>query len=186
MTQISESQIVASIKNQLSLYPQSRLTDLYKNFFQDRFGPGHIVASRAAAADYLEQELANMQPSAMLPFEHTGWQNRYVRINLELVKNGTIPKETLLAAFIESANSAAPPTIDEWQNEWRQIAAIIQSHSPKLPEYDSDLSYIESRLKSGVYDMHHSELFRQAYRPHYRIISIGIFDEKIRPLIENR
>ena len=28
---------------QMENYPKSRLLDLYKNFFQDKFGPGHIV-----------------------------------------------------------------------------------------------------------------------------------------------
>ena len=183
--QLPPERVIAALDAQVALYPESRLTDLYKNFFQDRFGPGHIVTNPTAAADYLEQELAETRPSAMPPFEPTGWRNRYVRINLGLVKSGAVPKEVLLAAFIESANSAAPPPIEAWRDEWRQIAAVIRSHFPKLPEYDTDLPYIERRLNSGICDMHHSEPFRQAYRPHYRIVSVEIFSEKVRPLIKN-
>ena len=183
-SQIPEGRVITAIEKQLSLYPESRLTDLYKSCFQDRFGPGHIVANPTAAAAYLEQELADMQPSAMPPLEPTGWQNRYVRVNLELIKNGTLPKGVLLAAFIESANGATPPSTDTWRGEWQQIVAVIQRGATRLPDYDSDFSYIENRLKTGVCDMHHSEPFRQAYRPHYRIVSSEIFEEKVRPLIK--
>ena len=37
-------QIRAAVENQLKAYPKSTLQDLYKNFFQDYFGPGHIVS----------------------------------------------------------------------------------------------------------------------------------------------
>lgn len=44
------------VKWQLENYPESRLTDLYKNFFQDKFGPGHMVADTASAGAYIRRE----------------------------------------------------------------------------------------------------------------------------------
>jgi hypothetical protein len=37
-----------AVENQLGAYPESTLQDLYKNFFQDYFGPGHIVGDTLA------------------------------------------------------------------------------------------------------------------------------------------
>ena len=44
----------------MAQFPKSTLQDLYKSFFQDRFGPGHIIADEASAMRYLQYELATM------------------------------------------------------------------------------------------------------------------------------
>jgi len=181
---IDEEAVFSALKTHLGRYPGLRLTDLYKSFFQDRFGPGHIVANPAEAAGFLARELGNMQHSAMLPFEYTGWQNRYVRVNLNLIKSGIITQGSLLDAFIESAGSATPPPDDDWKEEWQQIAGIVKKHYSPLLDFDSDLRYIDKRLKARIYDMHHSEPFRAAYNPHYRIVDARIFEEKIHSLIK--
>lgn len=41
--------IEASVRQQLQHYPASTLKDLYKNFFQDAFGPGHLFTGEADA-----------------------------------------------------------------------------------------------------------------------------------------
>ena len=35
--------VVTCVRWQMDNYPESRLIDLYKNFFQDKFGPGHMI-----------------------------------------------------------------------------------------------------------------------------------------------
>ena len=40
----------------LDRYPLSTLADLYKSFFQDEFGPGHLLADEAGALSYLDRE----------------------------------------------------------------------------------------------------------------------------------
>lgn len=39
----TEDLIRAAVERQITMYPNSTLRDIYKNFFQDRFGPGHIM-----------------------------------------------------------------------------------------------------------------------------------------------
>lgn len=38
----------------------------------------------------------------------------------------------------------------------------------------------------GKYAISHSPEYREAYRPHYRIVEKGIFENEIKPLIEKR
>ena len=45
--------IRGSIKYQLQHYPASQYRDIYKNFMQDYFGPGHILNDTSAAGKYL-------------------------------------------------------------------------------------------------------------------------------------
>ena len=57
----SKDNIREAVERQLRDYPKSRLQDLYKSFFQDRFGPGHLVNDTSTAGKYLRYELNNSE-----------------------------------------------------------------------------------------------------------------------------
>lgn len=173
-----------SVTMQLNVYPESTLQDLYKNFFQDKFGPGHIISDTAMAKAYLEEELAEFETSASPEIEVIGWENNYVRINLSLLKNGVMPEQALLDAFIESANTAQMPEIESWKQEWIQILNVIEEMNLDLPGFAPDKAFVDSLLASGKYAVHHSRKFEATYRPHYRIVSKAVFDEKLKGYIE--
>ena len=46
-----------AVKRQMKNYPESTLQDMYKSFFQDRFGAGHIIADRQGAVAYMNREI---------------------------------------------------------------------------------------------------------------------------------
>ena len=50
----------SSIERQLTTYPESTLQDIYKSFYQEHFGPGHIISDTASARRYLMSELSEM------------------------------------------------------------------------------------------------------------------------------
>ncbi len=54
-----EKAVRDAVCRQMQTYPKSTLKDLYKNFFQDKFGPGHIISDTTAAGDYLRRELVS-------------------------------------------------------------------------------------------------------------------------------
>jgi hypothetical protein len=169
-----------SVVMQLDVYPESTLQDLYKNFFQDQFGPGHIISDSLSAKAYLEEELSEFETSANPKIEPTGWRNNYVRVNLSLVKKGVIPKQALLDAFITSANTAQMPGIESWRNEWTRILNVIEAMNLDLPQFTQDKAMIDSLLAAGKYAVHHSRAFEAAYQPHYRIVSKVALDEKLK------
>ncbi|MBN2572179.1 MAG: hypothetical protein JXA68_08635, partial [Ignavibacteriales bacterium] len=39
----TEIKIKNAIESELKHFPEATLIDIYKNFFQDEFGPGHII-----------------------------------------------------------------------------------------------------------------------------------------------
>ena len=53
-----------SVREFLEKYPQATLQDIYKNNFQDYFGPAHIMADREGVLRYLNWELAQMDQEA--------------------------------------------------------------------------------------------------------------------------
>jgi hypothetical protein len=179
-----EREVRGAVECQMERYPASTLKDLYKNFFQDRFGPGHIISDREAAAKYIRQETAFYGESPCPDVEPTGWQHNYVRISLDAVKEGRVSEELLLDALVRSANDAPDVSIEDWRNEWSRIEAIISGMKLSLPDYEADRTEIDARLLEGKYVCHHSAAFNAAYSPHYRIISRPIYESELQGLIE--
>lgn len=174
-----------AVARQRALWPEMTLQDLYKSFFQERFGPGHILSDTAAAAAYLRSELASRETFAGPLYEPTGLDGAFYRVNLAVVREGLVPEALLLDAFVRSANGVTMPPIETWQAEWEAIVGAIASVEP-LPEgFDRDRAAIDSLLRSGRYAVHHSRRFNEAYDPHYRIVARRIFEEELLPLIES-
>ncbi|MDR2009541.1 MAG: hypothetical protein LBQ22_03575 [Bacteroidales bacterium] len=180
-----EEKVRDAVNRQMKIYPKSTLKDLYKNFFQDRFGPGHIIADTAAARRYLLNELNSYSVSSGELAEPTGWEQNFYRVNLSVLKDEIIPLDRFLDAFIRSVNEIKPITVEEWQKEWSQIEAVIRSMNLSLPNYDNDYNEIKNRLEEGNYVGHHSKEFNESYAPHYRIISKEIFEKELLPLIDH-
>jgi len=176
-----------AVENQMAVYPKSTLKDLYKNFFQDRFGPGHLIPDTAAAGNYLRSELSSFDKASGAYYEPTGWEGCFFRVNLSVIKENIVPYNVYFDAFVQSANQIQPISIEQWRTEWLVIDAVIRSMNLSLPDYEKDRIEIIENLKHGEYVIHHSPQFEQNYEPHYRIIEKSIFERDIKPylFIEN-
>ena len=82
--------IQASIEHQMTVYPQSTLQDIYKSFYQDRFGPGHMIDDTASARSYLIHELSEITDASTVYYEPTGSEGRFVRVYLSAVVDNLI------------------------------------------------------------------------------------------------
>lgn len=181
--QSSEDRIRVAVRRQMEAYPQSTLRDLYKSFFQDRFGPGHIVSDTASAGKYLREELAVGKDFPGPDYEQTGYAGNFYRVNLSLIKEGIIPYQVFFDAFIRSVKDIKPVAVKEWAEEWRWIETVISEMGIRLPDYEEDNTAIRQLLEQGKYAMHHSRAFVENYDPHYRIIGRDIFENELLPLI---
>ena len=179
----THTKIRQSAERQLELYPESTLRDLYKNFFQDRFGPGHIIADNSAADRYLRYELNTAEGFEGLDYEPTGYEGRFYRVNLGVIADGRVPYEKYFDAFVRSVNGIKPISIEQWRTEWHEIDSVIMSMGLQLENYSADRAEIKALIDGGDYVMHHSQRFNDHYQPHYRIIERTIFENEILPLI---
>ena len=176
-------QIRLAVENKLSVYPKSTLQDLYKNFFQDYFGPGHIVSDTTSAGAYLNNELASFEHANGAFFEPTGYNGNFYRVNLSVIKKGLISRDVFFEAFIQSVSDIQTITHDEWKIEWKTIDSVINTMNLSLVNYEQDRKSLFSLLEQGKYVVHHSEPFSAEYDPHYRIIGRDIFIKEILPLL---
>ena len=151
-------------------YPQATLQDVYKTCYQDYFGAEHLMNDTATTRRYLHQELeecGNTNLSAMPKEEPTGFRHRFTRINLSNVIDGELTEDQLLALFIEAAGKDNTFGND-WAGEWNKIVNIALQVNPNWrdPELMAELQEA-SKANCAV---RHSEAFRKAYNPHYRIV----------------
>lgn len=176
------------VHRQLHTYPQSRLLDLYKSCFQDYMGAEHLVSDRQRVKAYLEEELSTTTLDDLMPwnYEPCGIDSNYYRVSIRTIKENVISEEILLDAFIRSANTPKRPSVEEWSKRWHVIIDAIDQMQLGLPNYQQDKAFIDSILSAGKYAISHSPEYREAYRPHYRIVERSIFERELKPLIEKK
>lgn len=180
---LSVDKIKKSVERQLNDFPKSTLQDLYKSFFQDRFGPGHLVSDTSKAGNYLRYELNNSTVFHEKYYEPTGYESNYYRVNLSVIKENKISYQDFFDAFLRSVENVNLNDVEEWKAEWSEIESVIISMDLNLENFEKDLEMIHSVLEQGEYAVHHSETYNSEYHPHYRIIEKKIFEEDILPLL---
>jgi hypothetical protein len=171
-----EKQIQQFVEDELTHYPEARLKDLYKNYFQDAYGPGHLIPDTIGAGKYLDWELKQPDWTDPLLWQPLGTNHDFYRINLKLLKSGKIPRDTLLLGMVKSVPLARKPDIESWTKEWNEVLRVIKKMKPGLPDLESDEKLIAKTLAGGEVVMHHSEQYENAYHPHYRIIHRSVFN----------
>ena len=183
---LSDDKIKEAVERQLRDYPKSTLQDLYKSFFQDRFGPGHLVNDTASAGKYLRYELNNAESFHEKYYEPTGHNVNFYRVNLSVLKENIVTYQQFFDAFLRSVKNVNLDDITEWKDEWSIIESVIISMDLNLENFEEDLEMIHSILEQGEYAIHHSDIYNSEYHPHYRIIEKKIFEEEILPMINLR
>ena len=169
-----------AIEHQMADYPESTLQDIYKSFYQDRFGPGHIISDTTSARSYLMYELSEMSEVSTVYYEPTGSEGRFVRVYLSAVADGLITADQLLDAFVRSANMVKAET--DWEAEWKAVVGTITKYGIRVNGFeDGSLLEEASRNRQAV---HHSRTYNEAYHPHYRIVERRIFEKELMPLIK--
>ena len=183
---ITAQDVQGFVNRQMKTYPKSRLLDIYKSCFQDYMGAEHLVSDRQRVKAYLDEELSTTSLEELMTwyYEPCGIDSSYYRVSIRAIKEGIITEDQLLDAFIRSANAEKRPAVESWSERWHKIMEIIDGMNLGLPNYQEDKIFIDSILAVGKYAISHSPEYREAYRPHYRIVERSIFEKEIKPLIQ--
>lgn len=156
-------------------YPKAGITDIYKSFYQDNFGPGHLLGDSIAAKKYFMAELSDTCEWGGPVYEITGEGKNFVRLNMDLVRKGIIPSDAYFSAFQNSLGRVGNPKDEFWISEWMEIDSIICAKGYKFENEIKDRSLIREKIETREFPIHHSENFNKNYNFHYRIISLPEF-----------
>lgn len=158
------------IKSQLTLYPEAHIEDLYKLTYQASMGSEHAIKNPEGARDWLIRELAELNKSPSVPlFEDISPYGIILRLNLAPYMDIGGDPEALLDAFLKTANEFTG-NFNKLAFYWSGIVELavngeINFDVTELKDFHRQLS------RQGYPVIHHSIPYRNAYHPHYRVIS---------------
>lgn len=147
-------------------YPKLQITDIFKYLYQSSFGCGHMAASEEGSIKYVSGEYSAMTKSEMPLTEEL--DGAYARVSLMWIDNG-LSSKTLGKLFYRSVKEE-PNGKSVLCSKLEMARELI--NEGKLPfsigEFEKQLFEWE---RNGYPAVHHSEEFRKAYSPAYRVIS---------------
>ena len=158
------------ILSERRIHPVAQLIDYYKIFYQALYGPGHIISDERSARCYLDEELrlftGNEEP---LIQDISYIDNDYCRVNLQVIRLKMITFEEYFQSFLRSVTNERHK--EDFFSLWAVIAGIIREMSILGVEFSKQYDDLNLWLqREGDYSPRHSEIYRQAYNPHYRLI----------------
>lgn len=166
-----KDEIRAAVLAQVREYPASTLQDIYKSFYQDHFGPGHLLEDTNAAWQYFNHELERLHSRGKYLAEPCGTGRHFVRVPMDLVKDSVVDIHDYFHSFLESAAAFSVPDIEKWKKDWTDILRIVEEMDLELPDFQADKIMLEGMLQRGESMVHHSPSYTLAYDPHYRIMT---------------
>lgn len=170
---MSEERVVALIRTHLARYPQMQLADIYKLLHQAAFGPGHLIASKKAAREWLEHEAGRVSPSAESPLvENVHPDAQIVRLHLRpyLALGGGL--KPLLEAFVRSAEQVSGDA--QQMAAWWQVFESLCSKGAlcaDVCEQREAALFGRVRAQEQWPAVHHSPAYYAVYQPAYRVLT---------------
>lgn len=163
------------IREHLNRRPMARAQDIYKLLFQGVFGVAHIISDKARDVLFEEAARINLQDQAKDPLiESVSPDDSMVRVNLRQYINGGGDLETLYLVMRKSAEHKGDEAV--FRDYWRQYKDMVAEGLVSCAQDEIDELDNLIRLE-GMNPRHHTEPYRQAYYPAYRVVVLDIYRE---------
>jgi hypothetical protein len=157
----------------LQRYPRMELADLYKLLHQAAMGAGHAVDDVDSARRRLEQEAAQLGSGPQEPIaDPISPDGVLARIHLRPYLAAGRDLGALLDAFVETARARAPDA-DKLAKFCGCLGDLADTRG--IPFGRSEVEgYIGDMIRQGYPVVRHSDAFRAAYRPAYRVVALDL------------
>jgi hypothetical protein len=169
--------IAALLREHFERRPQMRGTDAYKLLFQGVFGVGHILGEGARRR--LEEEAESLDlndhPSETLT-ERVSMDGSMVRVNLRPYLRRGLPLDRLYMAMEETSKEPSAP--EQFHFAWSVFHELASSGAIEVDGEELDFLHRELQ-REGPRPHHHSESYRDAYYPAYRVVKRELLEEII-------
>ena len=146
-------------------YPAMEVRDMIKLLYQSEFGGGHMVEDREKALCRLKAECGECPGGAGIHFEDIGGG----LCRIYLAKELPLSAERINAAFVLEAGRPRG-SLAGLEEKFRLLRRLCLEG--KLPFSAGELDRCwEQYRREGFPPVSHSEEYRRAYRPAYRVVS---------------
>lgn len=149
-------------------HPLMQVQDAVKLIYQNEFAGGHLISNSQTSYDYLCKEYTDTTIPCIDRFEEIG--NNLCRINLAQIKDEGITLDTLNHFFVYTSNQKHG-SISGFEQKLATLLELCQQNM--LPFSSTEVTqYLKTYKSKGYPPVSHSETYRQAYSPHYRVVDI--------------
>jgi len=165
------------VRDHLVRYPLMDGSDIYKLIFQAAMGSAHAVTDRNLARNWLLQELGHTGSGPDEPLvDPVSPGGRIARINLRPFRSGNLDPEILLDAFVRTATvyRGSVLLLESYAGE---VGRLLDTEVASMVAGFGEL--MERMRLKGFPARHHSQAYRDAYNPCYRIVDTTLLDPDI-------
>lgn len=163
------------IEHQLSLHPSSEARDIVKLCYQAAFGAEHLIEDSSAAKAYFDAEFDSAIPLCGNLVEEIS--DTTARVSIPVWKFLELPPEWLFNLFLASASK-----VREGRDEFIDYLECARRVSERgISSFSSEVfsEFVSEYLSNGIASLHHSDRYRRAENPSYRVI-----DSEYLPIIK--
>jgi hypothetical protein len=165
------------IREHLKRRPLAQTRDVYKLLYQGVFGVGHIVSEKAWDILVEEANKINLdEHKEDQLIEQVSPDGSMVRVNLRQYLNRGGGLRTLYEVMLESGRHVGDKDVFlRYWGEYRRLVfeGILPGIREEIAALDGEIS------KNGVKPMHHTEQYREAYYPAYRVVLRRKLDKEL-------
>lgn len=163
--------LAEQIKKHPSMMPQ----DVVKLCYQAAMGAEHLLSDISAARRYFDAEFDSVLPREGELFESLS--DEICRVDLGVWKAKGLNGDVLFEAFCAAAKAKSDGR-DVLVGYVLDAGAFIEEHEDSFSfSVDRWNDFLKEYLAMGMPAVHHSEIYRQAERPSYRIVKKGSLKE---------
>jgi adenylate kinase family enzyme len=154
------------MRRHFSRYPMMQIADMIKLLYQSEFAGGHMIHDAAESLRRLEAECHGIKPAADLTFEDIG--GGLCRLYLSALPALGVSPATVNRLFIATA-ATVKGLPDHFVDKLDEFVSLCRSGV--LPfSADAAVAYVGAYLAQGCPPVSHSEVYRTAYTPAYRVV----------------
>ena len=160
------------IKFNVERYPLMEINDIIKLLYQRSFGCGHIISNKEKAKKFLLDEFKEVISDESCPLvEEVG--NGFLRVNLARYKAMGLDPSILFEAFYLSSKEKVNG-IGDFLKSIDVLREMIEDDELPFSLDEFDL-YFNKYLDKGMPMVSHSEIYKNMYDPHYRVVNKKFF-----------
>ena len=152
-------------------------TDFYKLIFQGVYGVGHIMGEGPWDGLLKESEKLNLQKKCGEPLiENVSANGEVIRVNLRPYVKSGLPLEGLFMAMRETAQIEG--SSEDFMDAWKILKETADRGDLNITS-DEIMNLDRELEEKGVILHHHSEEYRRAYEPAYRVVRRSAFEKNV-------
>ena len=162
-------EIKKSLLDCAQTHRRARPQDYIKRIYQSEFGGGHLVDDGDKSLEWIRQEVAGLTPRQLRAPYFDPFVGRFARMNLSISQKVSPP--VINRVFVASAREAPEGAWPRMQEKFRILGLLIRDFPEFFPFTLGDWdAAVEDYNQAGCGPLHHSEAYRRAYQPAYRVV----------------